>query len=79
MPSWHSILEDLRRRGSIHDVIRREYLLKLHEALVEIGKLLGGRDHSTIMHGIAKIEKGLESDSNLRAKVNVIREQLYGG
>lgn len=31
MPSWHSILEDLRKRGSIHDVIRREYLLKLHQ------------------------------------------------
>jgi hypothetical protein len=31
MPSWHSILEDIRRRGSIHDVIRREYLAKLHE------------------------------------------------
>ncbi len=31
MPSWHSILEDIRRRGSIDDVIRREYLAKLHE------------------------------------------------
>jgi hypothetical protein len=31
MPSWHSILEDIRRRGGIHDVIRREYLAKLHE------------------------------------------------
>jgi len=31
LPSWHSILEDIRKRGSIHDVIRREYLLKLHE------------------------------------------------
>lgn len=31
MPSWHSILEDIRKRGSVHDVIRREYLANLHE------------------------------------------------
>ncbi len=30
MPSWHSILEEIRQRGGIHDVIRREYLAKLH-------------------------------------------------
>ena len=30
MPSWHSILEEIQHRGSIHDVIRREYLAKLH-------------------------------------------------
>lgn len=34
------------------------YLLKtrLNITLVEIGNLLGGRDHTTIMHGIEKIE-----------------------
>lgn len=26
MPSWHSLLEQICKRGSIHDVIRREYL-----------------------------------------------------
>jgi ATP-dependent protease ClpP protease subunit len=31
MPSWHSILEQIRKRGSIHDIIRREYLAKLHK------------------------------------------------
>jgi hypothetical protein len=30
MPSWHSLLEDLKRRGSVYDVVRREYLAKLH-------------------------------------------------
>lgn len=30
MPSWHSLLEQIRTRGSVHDVIRREYLAKLH-------------------------------------------------
>lgn len=31
MPSWHSLLEQIRKRGSIHDVIRREYLAELNK------------------------------------------------
>lgn len=31
MPSWHSLLEEIRKRGGTHDVIRREYLAKLHQ------------------------------------------------
>jgi enoyl-CoA hydratase/carnithine racemase len=31
MPNWNSILEDLRKRGSTHDIIRREYLRRLHD------------------------------------------------
>lgn len=30
MPSWQSILEEIRQRGSSFDVVRREYLAKLH-------------------------------------------------
>ena len=31
MPSWHSLLEQIRKRGSVHDVIRREYLAELNK------------------------------------------------
>lgn len=31
MPTWHSLLNDIRVRGSTHDVIRRECLKRLHE------------------------------------------------
>jgi chromosomal replication initiator protein len=54
------------------------YLLKKELGLtfVEIGNLLGGRDHTTIMHGVEKIEglveKSLISEDILRiAKLNV--------
>lgn len=30
MPSWHSILEEIQKRGSSHDIIRREYLAELN-------------------------------------------------
>lgn len=41
------------------------YLLQkeLKLTLVEIGNLLGGRDHTTIMHGVEKIEKALSLPS----------------
>jgi ClpP class serine protease len=31
MPSWNQILEELRIKGSAHDIVRREYLEKLHQ------------------------------------------------
>lgn len=43
------------------------YLLKKQMGLtyVEIGNLLGGRDHTTIMHGVGKIEKMAEQKGNV--------------
>jgi hypothetical protein len=31
MPNWTTILEDIRKRGGTHDVVRREYLSKLQK------------------------------------------------
>ncbi len=31
MGSWHDILNEIKERGSTHDVVRREYLRKLHD------------------------------------------------
>lgn len=43
------------------------YLLKKQMGLtyVEIGNLLGGRDHTTIMHGVGKMEKIAEQKGNV--------------
>jgi len=45
-------------------------------SLVDIGRQLGGRDHTTVMHSLEKVEQGLEKDSTLRAQVMAIRESL---
>ncbi len=45
-------------------------------SLVDIGRSLGGRDHTTILHGIEKIEHDLEHDVQLRAQVMAIREAI---
>lgn len=31
MPSWHDLLIEIKAKGSTHDVVRRDYLTKLHE------------------------------------------------
>ncbi len=31
MPSWHDLLREIKEKGSTHDVVRREYLRRLHE------------------------------------------------
>src|SRR5690606_6137988 len=47
-------------------------------SLPTIGDLLGGRDHTAVMHGYEKISSLLASDERLRRQVIELREQLYG-
>ncbi|NJN15835.1 MAG: chromosomal replication initiator protein DnaA [Oscillochloris sp.] len=47
-------------------------------SLVEIGRLLGGRDHTTVMYGCEKIAEDINADSRLRNEVLTIRERLQG-
>lgn len=75
-------LRSLQGRGrSRNIVIPRQvamYLLReeTDSSLVEIGQLLGGRDHTTVMYGCEKIAEELNSDARLRQEVATIRERL---
>ncbi|MBE0598367.1 MAG: chromosomal replication initiator protein DnaA [Desulfuromonadales bacterium] len=42
----------------------------------ELGERFGGKDHSTIIHAIKKIEKRLEEDYQLRSTINLIRNTI---
>ena len=42
----------------------------------KIAANVGGRDHTTAMHSVTKIEKQLEHDEALRGEIDTIREQL---
>ena len=48
-------------------------------SLPQIGELLGGRDHSTIMHGCSKISTQIEMDEGLRRDWLAIKEGLANG
>jgi chromosomal replication initiator protein len=48
-------------------------------SLMEIGGELGGRDHTTVLHGIRQIERSLANDPTLRSSVLSIREDIVTG
>ncbi len=48
-------------------------------SLPKIGDVLGGRDHSTILHGYEKISGQLETNDTLRRDIKAIRERLFQG
>jgi chromosomal replication initiator protein len=47
-------------------------------SLEQIGQLLGGRDHTTVMHGWDKISAAVQEDHQLRNEVLAVRSMLYG-
>lgn len=56
------------------------YILKkrLNLTFSEIGNLLGGRDHTTIMYGVEKIEQGVLSMPHINADIMGITKLLNG-
>jgi chromosomal replication initiator protein len=45
--------------------------------LMRIGEALGGRDHSTVLHGCEKIEREMAENDDFRRDVGALRELLY--
>jgi chromosomal replication initiator protein len=45
--------------------------------LLRIGAALGGRDHSTVLHGCEKIEREMSESDDFRREVSSLREMLY--
>ncbi len=49
------------------------------KSLRDIGGFLGGRDHSTVMHGLQKIEEHIKQDAVLQEKVKRLEREISGG
>jgi len=46
-------------------------------SLPQIGEVIGGRDHTTVMHGWEKIASQIEQNDKLRREMLAIREMIY--
>ncbi len=44
--------------------------------LVEIGQAFGGRDHSTVIHSLSKVERTMEQDRQFKERVELARREL---
>ena len=45
----------------------------------EVGRLIGGRDHTTIIHGSDKVKVEIETNDNFRNEVGEIKKRILGG
>ncbi len=76
--------EELIGRGRSRDVaLPRQvamYLMReeVNASLPQIGEVLGGRDHTTVMYACEKVADMIERDDRLRRQVLQIREHLFG-
>jgi chromosomal replication initiator protein len=81
---WQTTVEDLLGRGRSQKIVQPRqvamYLLRKETdaSLPQIGAVLGGRDHTTVMYSIDKITSDIESKADLRKRVVSIKQQLYG-
>ena len=60
--------------------VREEQIMLCHEMLdaplTGIGKMMGDRDHTTVMHGIEKIEKEMSAKDSVRNTVDILKKKI---
>jgi chromosomal replication initiator protein len=81
---WQTTVAALLGRDRSHKIAEPRqvamYLLRKETdaSLPQIGEVLGGRDHTTVMYAIQKIANQIETKADLRKRVINIKQQLYG-
>ena len=75
--------EDLTGSSRKKEIVRARHtaIYLLHEELgmkaTDIGRLLGGRNHSTIIHAMGKMNSEINIDAHLRQDVLAVKEALF--
>ena len=81
---WQTSVEALMGRDRSQKIAQPRqvamYLLRKETdaSLPQIGEVLGGRDHTTVMYAIEKIASDIETKTDLRKRVVHVKQQLYG-
>jgi len=80
--AWNTTSEALQSKKRTKDLtVPRQVAMFLTRELfemplVEIGRLFGGRDHSTVIHSISKVEEDMAADPAFRQRVDQLRASL---
>lgn len=75
--------EELLKKGRKKEIVLARqvamYLMRteLDISLSGVGKHFGGRDHTTVLHGIERVKKDMEKDGHFKEDMVSLREQLY--
>jgi chromosomal replication initiator protein len=81
---WQVDVQDLLGRDRSQKIAEPRqvamYLMRkeTNASLPQIGEVLGGRDHTTVMYAIQKIGSEMETKSDLRKRIISVKQQLYG-
>ncbi|HRY59964.1 MAG TPA: chromosomal replication initiator protein DnaA [Patescibacteria group bacterium] len=77
--SVDEILGQKRNKELVYPRQILAYLLReeLHLSFPKIGKELGGKDHTTIMHACSKISQELSSNDIIKHEINSIKERFF--
>ncbi len=74
------LLKQSRRKEYVKPRQAAMYIARkeLNSSFPAIGDFFGGRDHTTVMHGVEKIETAVSSGDNIKQEIDLILEKIYG-
>ena len=80
--NYNITVEDIKSKKRLSKIaVPRQigmYICRVHlkESLPKIGSEFGGKDHTTVMHSVAKIKRELKKDKNLEVEISKIIDQI---
>lgn len=80
--NYNITVEDIKSKKRLSKIaVPRQigmYICRVHlkESLPKIGSEFGGKDHTTVMHSVAKIKTELKKDKNLEVEISKIINQI---
>lgn len=80
--NYNITVEDIKSKKRLSKIaVPRQigmYICREHlkESLPKIGSEFGGKDHTTVMHSVAKIKRELKKDKNLEVEISKIINQI---
>lgn len=79
---YHIRLVDMRSKNRAKPIVTARqvcmYLIKkyLNKSLIDIGKCFGGKDHTTVINALRRIEDQLQENKELRNDLNDLEKQI---
>ncbi len=73
------LLKQSRRKEYVKPRQTAMYIARkeLESSYPSIGEFFGGRDHTTVMHGVEKVEKAVVANDGIRQEIELILEKIY--
>ncbi|HEU5311778.1 MAG TPA: helix-turn-helix domain-containing protein, partial [Candidatus Eisenbacteria bacterium] len=78
----HEVLSDLRAKNRTKTIaFPRQIAMYLarqltHASLAEIGRAFGGKDHTTVLHAVEKVQSLLQEDPKLKRTIDTLTQGL---